>query len=82
MIHITGNVALVPYETLAVSVIRLALHDARLRGTRGEAARHFLAGSDGLNYWCDVANNTMELVVRKVRDAVSAMAPGPRARAA
>ena len=82
MIHIPGNVALEPYAALAVAVIRLALHDARLRGSRGEAARRFLAGSDGLSFWCDVASIPPEVVARKAHDVLSAMACGTRSRAA
>jgi hypothetical protein len=45
------------YRMLAVAVIRQAAIDARdptLPDVRRRQARAFLAGGDGLRFWCDV----------------------------
>lgn len=77
-----SDVSLAPHEALAVAVIRLALHDARLQGARGEHARRFLAGSDGLAFWCHVANVPTALIVTKAREAVPGLALQSHATAA
>ena len=82
MSHFRVDVPLAPHEALAVGVIRLALNDARFPGARGEDARRFLAGSDGLAFWCHVANVPTALIVAKAREAVSGLALKPQARAA
>ncbi len=76
------DVPLAPHEALAVGVIRLALHDARLRGARGDQARRFLAGSDGLAFWCHVANVPTALIVAEARDVVLGLVVKARTRAA
>lgn len=76
------DVSLAPHEALAVAVIRLALHDARLPGNRGERARSFLAGSDGLAFWCNVANVPTAFIVTKAREVVPGLAFKPQATAA
>ena len=76
------EVPLAPHEALAVGVIRLALHDARLRGARGEQARRFLAGSDGLAFWCHVANVPTAVIMAKACDVVAGLAVKPETRVA
>ena len=82
MTHFPADASLTPHAALAAAVIRLALHDARLKGARGDSARRFLAGSDALSFWCDVANIPTALVVAKARKLVPGLAPEPQVRAA
>ena len=76
------DVSLAPHEALAVAVIRLALHDARHQGVRGEHARRFLAGSSGLAFWFDVANVPTAFIVAKALEVVPGLALQARATAA
>lgn len=82
MTHFPVDASLPPYQALAAAVIRLALHDARLRGARGESARRFLSNSEGLTFWCDVANVPTEMIVARARKAVKGLSLGPQVRAA
>ena len=82
MAHSPVDAALLPHEALAAAVIRLALHDARLSGPRGESARRFLSGSDALTFWCQVANVPTALVVAKAREAMASWRQQPRPHAA
>ena len=82
MSHLPNDISLAPHEALAVAVIRLALQDARLPWDRGQRARRFLAGSDELTFWCDVANVPTAFIVTKAREAVPGLALKPQATAA
>ncbi len=76
------DITLEPHEELAAAVIRLALHDARLAGARGQSARRFLSGSDSLAFWCHIANVPNAFVVAKAREVVPGLALKPQGRAA
>jgi hypothetical protein len=82
MTHFPVDASLPPYPALAAAVIRLALHDARIRGARGESARRFLSGSDGLAFWCDVANVPTAMILARAREVVKGLDVGPQMRAA
>ena len=82
MTHFPVDASLPPYQALAAAVIRLALHDARLREARGEGARRFLSGSDGLTFWCDVASVPTAMVMARAKLLVPGLDLAPQARAA
>lgn len=82
MSHFPADVPLEPHEALAVGVIRLALNDARLPGARGDQARRFLSGSNGLAFWCHVANVPTALIVSKAQEELQGLALRLQAHAA
>lgn len=82
MSHFPADVPLTPHEALAVGVIRLALNDAKLLGPRGAHARRFLSGSDGLAFWCHVANVPTALIMAKAIEEVPGLVLRLHARAA
>ena len=82
MTHFPVDASLPPYPALAAAVIRLALHDAKIRGARGESARRFLSGSDGLAFWCDVANVPTAMIMARAREVVKGLDVVPQMRAA
>ncbi len=55
---------------LAVAVIRLAIKDAaQAHGAPAVSARRFLAGSDGLHWWCEVSGLDPESVIERLAAA-------------